>query len=80
MKSLEFDLLILQKQSTEDGDLIRDEYIWKKLTFVTKFEKWEIYFKNEVIGDFSYEILGEEWKLYKKGYSINFFDLKNILK
>jgi hypothetical protein len=39
LKSLEFDLLILQKQSTEDGDLIRDEYIWKKLTFVTKFEK-----------------------------------------
>jgi hypothetical protein len=41
---LEFDLLILQKQSTEDGDLIRDEYIWKKLTFVTslKNEKYTL--------------------------------------
>jgi len=25
-----------------------------------KYEKWEVYFKNEVISDFLYEILGEE--------------------
>lgn len=80
MRSLEFDLLIFQKKSTKDGDLIHDEYIWKKITFVTKFEKWEIYFKNEVIGDFAYEILGKEWKWYKKGYSINFFDFSKILE
>ncbi len=46
----------------------------KKITFVTKFEKWEIYFKNEVIGDFFNEILGEEWKWYKKDNPRNVFE------
>jgi len=37
-------------------------YIWTKIILVTKYEKWKIYFKSEVIGDYIYKNLGEEWQ------------------
>jgi hypothetical protein len=37
-------------------------YIWTKIILVTKYEKWKIYFKSEVIGDCIYKKLGEEWQ------------------
>jgi hypothetical protein len=36
-------------------------YIWTKIILVTKYEKWKIYFKSEVIGDCIYKKLGDEW-------------------
>jgi hypothetical protein len=45
-------------------------YMWwiylKKKIFFKKHEKWEIVLKNEAIGDFLYENLGEERKWYEK--------------
>jgi hypothetical protein len=34
------------------------KYIWIKLMFMIKYEKWEIYFKTKIIAD---EILDEKW-------------------
>jgi hypothetical protein len=65
LKILELDLLNFSKLA-KDENFICDEYIWPKIIFLKKYEKWEIFFKNEAIGDFLYEILGEEWKWYKK--------------
>jgi hypothetical protein len=65
LKRLELDLLNSSKLK-KDENFICDEYTWTKIIFVKKHEKWEIIFKNEAIGDFLYEFLGEEWKWYKK--------------
>jgi hypothetical protein len=65
LKILELDWFNSSK-STKDENFICDEYIWSKIIFVKRHKKWEIIFKNEAIGDFLYEILGEESKWYKK--------------
>ncbi len=48
-------------------------YLDKKIPN-TEYENGEVYFKNEVTGDFLYEILGEEWKWYKKDNPQNVFE------
>jgi hypothetical protein len=39
------------------------EYIYQKIIYVIKYEKWEIYFKSGVVSDFLHETLGgdHEW-------------------
>jgi hypothetical protein len=50
LRSLEFNLInFLQKNSTKDENFVGDEYIW--VIHVIEYEKWEIYFKSEVICD-----------------------------
>lgn len=49
------------KKSTKDADFVCDEYIWNKLIHITKHEKWQIYFKSEVIcGIFAWKF---RWKM-----------------
>jgi hypothetical protein len=66
VKSLELDLFNSSKKSAKDEDFIYDEYILTKMIPIIEYEKWEIYFKCEVISDFLYEILSEERKWYKR--------------
>lgn len=56
----------LKKNSAKDESFVCDKYIWTKIIFIIKHEKWEMYFKSEIRGDFLYEILSEEWKFYQK--------------
>jgi len=58
----------------KDENFVCVEYIWSRIIPIIKFEKWKIYFKNEIIGD-SF-VWNYRWKLKwcKKRQSTSCFE------
>ncbi len=66
---------IPQKTLTKYEIFVCDEYFWINIISITKYGKWKIYFKSEIINGIFNENLGEEWKWYKKDNPLTFLKI-----